>query len=246
MAGEEILPLMGNRGRLVDRVARELERLILADVLKAGTKLPPQHELAEQVGVSRTVIREAIHILETKGLLESKHGVGTLVRQASPDHFTQSMGLLLRSTQISLDDLHQVRSILEVENARLAALNATSQEVQILRSILDEMNSAEADLPKFAEKDAEFHTALAQMTGNPLLVVLIDAIRDLIQEVRISISHQPELKATVMPDHYAILARVEAREADGASNAMRLHLEHARRMQKSYLEHGARSNESFD
>lgn len=244
MAGEELLPLIGNQGRLVDRVAQEIERLIVDGVLEAGTKLPPQRELAEQIGVSRTVIREAMHILETKGLLESRHGFGTLVRQVSPDQFTQRMSWLLRSTNISLDDLHQVRHILEVENVRLAALNATPEGVQTLRRILEEMESAKADIHQFAEKDAEFHTTLARMTDNPLLIVLIDAIRDLIQEVRLSVSRYPELKATVMPDHYAILGRVEAKDSLGACNAMRAHLEHARRVQQLYLEQGEKHNES--
>jgi GntR family transcriptional repressor for pyruvate dehydrogenase complex len=245
MVGEEILPLIGNQGRLVDRVAQEVERLILDGVLEAGTKLPPQRELAEQIGVSRTVIREAMQILETKGLLESRHGFGTLIRQVSPDQFTQSMSWLLRSTKISLDDLHQVRSILEVENVRLAAVNATPEGVQTLRRILEEMDSAQADLHLFAEKDAEFHTALAQMTDNPLLTVLIDAIRDLIQEVRLSISRNPELKAMVMPDHYAILEQVEAKDSEGACTAMRIHLEHARRMQELFLEQGDKHYESI-
>jgi GntR family transcriptional repressor for pyruvate dehydrogenase complex len=244
MAGDEILPLIGNQGRLVDRVAQEIERLILDGVLEAGVKLPPQRELAEQIGVSRTVIREAMHILETKGLLESRHGFGTLVRQVSPDQFTQSMSWLLRSTKISLDDLHQVRSIVEVENVRLAALNATPEGTQNLRRILEEMDSAKSDIQQFADKDAEFHTALAQMTDNPLLTLLIDTIRDLIQEVRLSISRHPRLKATVMPDHYAILERVEARDSEGACNAMRAHLEHARKMQELYLEQGDKQHES--
>jgi len=245
MAGEEILPLIGNQGRLVDRVAQEMERLILDGILEAGTKLPPQRKLAEQIGVSRTVVREAMQILETKGLLESRHGFGTLVRQVSPDQFTQSMSWLLRSTKISLDDLHQVRSILEVENVRLAAINATPEGVQTLRRILEEMDSAQADLHLFAEKDAEFHAALAQMTDNPLLIVLIDTIRDLIQEVRLSISRNPELKAMVMPDHYAILERVEAKDSEGACKAMRVHLDRARRMQELFLEQGDKHYESI-
>ena len=244
MIGEEILPLIGNEGRLVDRVAQEIERLILDGVLEAGAKLPPQRELAEQIGVSRTVIREAMQILETKGLLESRHGFGTVVRQVSPDQFTQSMSWLLRSTRISLDDLHQVRSILEVENVRLAALNATPEGVQILREIMEEMDSAKANIHLFAAKDAEFHSALASMTDNPLLIVLIDTFRNLIQEVRLSISRHPRLKATVIPDHYAILERVEAKDSEGACNAMRIHLEHARKMQELFLEQGENHHES--
>ena len=235
MTDTDLFQSIRSQSRLVDRVVEEIEQLILDGKLKPGMRLPPQRQLAQHTGVSRPVIREAVHILETKGILESKHGIGTIIRPFSNDQFTQGMSWLLRSHNISLDDLHQMRSILEVENARLAALNSTVEGVDSLRKILLEMDSVEDDARLFAGKDAEFHNALAQMTNNPLLVMMIGTVRELLQEVRLSVSRYPDLKASVMPDHYNILECVASGDAEGASQAMRVHLDHARLIQEHFL-----------
>jgi DNA-binding FadR family transcriptional regulator len=136
---------------------------------------------------------------------------------------------------VSLDDMHNVRSILEVENARLATLQATEKDIAELKQTLAEMDNVKDDARAFADKDAEFHTGLARTTHNSLLMVLLDAIRDLMQEIRLSVSKYPDLFATVMPDHYEILERVAARDVDGACQAMQAHLDHARSIQEMFL-----------
>ena len=81
MQNENIFKVIGNEGRLVDRVVNEIQQLIIDKKLEPGMRIPPERELSEQIGVSRTVLREAIQILDVKGLLEVKHGVGTIVRK---------------------------------------------------------------------------------------------------------------------------------------------------------------------
>ena len=226
---------IGNKGRLVDQVVEEIQGLVVNGSLEPGMKLPPERELAEQIGVSRTVIREAVQILVTKGLLETRHGVGTLVCQVSNNHFAESFSLLLLTHAVTLDDLHSVRTILEVEIARLAALQATDVDIAGLRQILAEMEQVKADAQAFADKDAEFHTALAKTSHNPLMIVLLDSIREPMQEVRLSVSRYSDLFATVMPDHSLIVEQVAARNAQGACQAMQAHLVHARTIQEKFL-----------
>jgi DNA-binding FadR family transcriptional regulator len=225
---------IGNKGRLVDQVVEEIQGMIFNGSLEPGTKLPPERQLADQIGVSRTVIREAVQILVTKGLLETKHGIGTVVCQASNDYFAESLNLLLLTHGVTLDDLHHVRSILEVENARLAALQATEADIAGLRRILSEMEGVKSDAQAFADKDAEFHTALAKTSHNPLMIVLLDSIREPMQEIRLSVSRHPDLFATVMPDHTKIVERVVARDPEGAQQAMQAHLDHARKIQELF------------
>ena len=226
---------IGTKVRLVDQVAEAIQNMVVSGQLEPGKRLPPERELAEQIGVSRTVIREAVQILVTKGLLETKHGIGTVVCHASNNHFAESLNLLLLTHGVTLDDLHHVRSILEVENARLAALQATEEDIAGLRRILAEMEQVKADAQAFADKDSEFHAALAQTSHNPLMIVLLDAIREPLQEIRLSVSRYPELFATVMPDHTTIVQRVEVRDPEGARQAMQVHLEHARSIQDKFL-----------
>jgi GntR family transcriptional repressor for pyruvate dehydrogenase complex len=227
--------VIGVKGRLVDRVVEELQRLIIEGHLETGMRLPPERELAAQIGVSRTVVREAVQILTTKGLLETTHGVGTIVRDVTLDNISESLNWLLRTNGVSLDDLHQVRSILEVENIRQAVLLATDEDVADLRRILDEMRTATTNAELFALKDAEFHAALARISQNPLLMILLDSISDLIHEVRINVSQYPDLFATVIPDHDALVDLVAARDVQAACRTMQIHLDHARLIQELFL-----------
>lgn len=235
MGSHNRFAVIGNKGRLVDRVVNEIQRSIVDGQLNVGERLPPERELAEQVGVSRTVIREAVHILVARGLLETKQGVGTTVRQMTSEQIAEPLSLLLRTHDVSIDDLHQVRSILEVEIVGLAATHATRADGTRLRQISARMESVAHDPKAFADGDADFHQTLAQMSRNRLLAVLLDSIRDLMQEIRILVCEHPDLYQTVTPDHGRIVERVVANDPQGARRAMRQHLEHARRIQQDVL-----------
>ena len=223
---------VGTKDRLVDRVVKEIQGAIVERRLVPGTRLPPERELAEQVGVSRTVVREAVHILVTKGLLEARQGVGTVVREVSAEQVAESLSILVQTQRISLDELHHVRSILEVEIAGLAAQHATGEDIAELKSILDAMEAAAQEPEPFGETDGDFHQALARISQNALMVVLLGSIRDVMQAVRLRVYRYPRLYQIVMPDHYRIMERVMAGDVGGAREAMREHLEHARRVQE--------------
>jgi GntR family transcriptional repressor for pyruvate dehydrogenase complex len=234
---ESIFRNVGVQGGLVDRVVKEIQRVIMSGQLEPGMKLLPERELADELGVSRTVIREAVRILVAKGLLETKPGVGTIVRQVSSDQIVEPLSLLLRTQEegISVEHLHQVRHMLEVEIAGLAALQATEDDITELTGILDKMEAVR-DIPEaFVTVDADFHRGLATTTHNPLLIILLDSIRDLMREVRLLATRHPDLRQKVMPDHRKILKCVSAKDPVGARAAMEEHLEHARRFQEELL-----------
>jgi GntR family transcriptional repressor for pyruvate dehydrogenase complex len=228
---------VGTKSGLVDRVVHEIQSVIVGGRLEPGVKLPAERELADELGVSRTVIREAVRILVAKGLLETRPGIGTIVRQVTRDQLLEPLSLLLRTHEdpISVDHLHQVRRILEVEIVALAALQATEEDIAELKQVLAKMEAAR-DIPEeFAAGDADFHQGLARTTHNPLLIILLDSIRDLMQEVRLMVTRHPGLHEQVMPDHYRILERVAAQDPEGARRAMEVHLEHALRIQEELL-----------
>lgn len=229
---------VGSKERLVDRVVNELESLIVAGQLKPATKLPPERELAEQLGVSRTVVREAVRILVTKGLLETKHGVGTIVRQVTREQVVTPLNLFLRMQgggEVSFDDLHQVRSILEIEIAALAASQATKEDISNLKNILAEMKAAQSDSNKLALHDANFHSAIAQTTHNPLLIVLINSIRDLLREYVARVTPYIDPQKDNLSLHEALLERIEAGDADGARQAMQVNLDQMHKNNEMYL-----------
>jgi GntR family transcriptional repressor for pyruvate dehydrogenase complex len=220
---------------LVKRVVDELQGMIVDGELKPGMHLPSQNELAKRLGVSRTVIREAVGILVTKGLLESKHGVGMIVCKIDQAQIVAPLVMLLKTKGITIDDLFQVRSIIEVEIAGLAAKSAKPPDIIELRSIVDEMATISQNPLEYVRLDDKFHRMLASMSENPLLVVLSDSIRDILQEIRLAVSGHPDLAAITRPDHVRILEGIVDRDIDGARKAMLAHLENAKKIQENIL-----------
>lgn len=237
---------IGRKDGLVDRVVQAIEGQILGGRLTVGTKLPPEREFAERLGVSRTVVREAVRILVTKGLLETRHGIGTMVSAVSRGEIVKRLALLLRicDEPVTLEHLHNVRSILEVENAGSVAESATAADIEDLRLLSVGLWTAIDNPDDFAVRDAEFHRRLAQTSRNPLIVSLLDAVHDLycrtgheegnvkgrvIGEFRKQLESEPGRYEQEMATHVRSLERVadcmEMRDASGARRAMREHLE---------------------
>jgi len=218
-------------------VVNEVQRLITAGQIQPGMRLPPERQLCEQFGVSRTVVREAVRILVTKGLLETRPGIGTTACSLTSQQLTRPLSILMQAHQqkITLDHLHQVRKILEVEIARLAALQANEEDLARLGEIVQSMQEVQGEARQFALLDGEFHQALAATTHNPLLALLLDSIHDLMWDVRLMVQQHPDLAQTVIPDHQRILESIASRQPQAASQAMQEHLDHARLIQERFL-----------
>ena len=234
---------VGGKDRLVDRVVAEFEQLIISGKLAPGAKLPPERELAQTMGVSRTVLREAVRIVAAKGFLETKHGVGTSVRELTSQHVVEPLGLYLRAQEggaISFHHLHLVRSLLEVEIAGIAAELATESEIAKLRRVFESMVEADGDIDLLAERDSEFHRTLAEMTHNPLLLVLMDSIRELLREYIALVTVYLDPLEDNIRLHGMLLERVAARDREGARGAMQVNLDQMRRNTELYtrLTHG--------
>lgn len=230
---------VGSKQKLVDRVVYALEELIISRQLEPDTKLPPERDLADQLGVSRTVLREAVRILVTKGLLETQPGKGTLVRKLTREQVVEPLSLLLRnhtSGEISFDQLYQVRSILEVEIAGLAASQASEADITCLKQIVANMEATQNDVVTLAVHDADFHSALAKMTHNPLLAILVDSIRDLLQEYVARVTPYLDPSQENLPLHQKLLERIEARDVAGARQAMQENLDQMHRNTERYAE----------
>jgi GntR family transcriptional repressor for pyruvate dehydrogenase complex len=235
MEHDDLFQNVGSKAKLVDRVVDNIQGLIIEGQLEPGTRLPPEREFADRMGVSRSVLREAVRILGTKGLLETRHGVGTVVRQLTSDQFLEPLHLLLQTNELSVEQLHQVRSILEVGVVRLAAKRAAPEDLAELRGILRQMAAAEGATTAFVVLDDGYHSALAKATHNPLLVLLCDSIGAIMHEVRLQVHEHTELAQTALPDHLQILAAIEAHEAEHAAAAMQKHLDNALCFQREYL-----------
>jgi GntR family transcriptional repressor for pyruvate dehydrogenase complex len=213
---------------LANRVTNQIEQLMMDGRLQPGDRLPPERELARQFGVSRTVVREAVRALAAKSLLEVEPGSGTTVRSPTPKSVAQSMTMLLRATrtEIDYDKVHEVRRILEVEIAGLAAERRTDEDLKEMEEILRQTAEAEIqdDRESFPECDVAFHAALACATHNELFSLLLDSMADIMIKVRQLGFEVPDMPMRALRHHCAIFERVKAGDPKGARRAMREHL----------------------
>jgi GntR family transcriptional repressor for pyruvate dehydrogenase complex len=228
-AGTRGLAPLIRAGRLSDRVAEQMLAAILASGLPAGSHLPSERELGEQFGVSRTVIREATRSLVAKGVLDVRPGTGLTIAAADPASVAESMNLYLRGKSIPYEKVHEVRTMIEIQVAGLAAERGAEEGIAVLARIheqLRELTKAD-DFEALAIADVEFHRQLARMTGNELHLLMLDSIGDVLLEVRYETVANREDSLVAVAAHGRVLERVTARDPAGAREAMAIHLEQA-------------------
>src|SRR6202049_1247352 len=176
--------------RLYEQIVQQIEESILAGALKPGDQLPAERDLAQQFGVSRTAVREAVKTLREKGLVEASPGRGTFIRDGTAQAIRQSLGLMTRIGQPEgTFHLAEVREILEPEIAALAAARVEKQHVFTMREAYEAMDRSRQDSDAFTEADLDFHLSLAEAAGNPLILSLLDSIVGLLREQRMRVFH---------------------------------------------------------
>ncbi|MBS1860774.1 MAG: FadR family transcriptional regulator [Actinobacteria bacterium] len=212
--------------RLSDRVAELMLDTILSRQLQPGDPLPSERELGDQFGVSRTVIREAVRSLSAKGVVSSLPGRGLVVAALDPEDVSSSMSLYLRGQAggIPYERIHEVRSALEVDLIGRAAERASEEDLEKLREAHERMGSTLDDLEGASQADVAFHRALAESTDNVLYLIMLDSIGDVLLDIRRRTLGLPDDAPRGHKEHAAILAAVEAHDAERAREAMRAHL----------------------
>lgn len=224
----DIIQLIPRDATLAQHVAVQLERLIVQQHFETGDRLPPERELAERFGVSRTVVREAVRTVASKGLLDVRAGSGTVVRKPSSDTVAASVALLLSMNgQMTPAKIVEVRRILEVEIAGLAARRRTADDLLRLESIIRSAAEELDDPDTFIATDVAFHAALAQATQNELFSVLLASIANVMTEVRIVGLRVPGTPERALRYHRDVFAAVERGDRDLAREAMNRHMDEA-------------------
>jgi GntR family transcriptional repressor for pyruvate dehydrogenase complex len=186
--------------------------------------LPSERELAEQFKVSRSSVREAIRSLELQGLVVSRRGSGTFINTENLDSVLALVAATFNTGQEALQDIFEMRHILEPQIAALAAERATPEEVARLREILDQQQRQVDQGETGVESDTAFHFTLASATRNPSLVKLVSAVEDILQRSRDRSLQEPGRPQRSLASHCQILDMVAAGDAEGARKAMEHHL----------------------
>jgi GntR family transcriptional regulator, transcriptional repressor for pyruvate dehydrogenase complex len=210
--------------RLSDKVADMMLETILSRRLRVGDRLPSERELGEQFGVSRTVVREAVRALVAKGVIEVRSGSGLRVAAVNAAAVSESMSLFLRGGDLDIEKVHEVRRLIEVHIAGLAAERASSDDIAQLREIHERMRREAGDVEAAARDDLEFHRVIALATHNELFLVLMDSIGSSLIDIRRENLGSGSAPAT-LDQHERVLERIAAHDPEGARAAMTDHLE---------------------
>ncbi len=222
--------------RLYRRIADQIAALIDRGEYPAGARLPAERELARELGVSRTSVREAIISLEIAGKVEVRVGNGIFVRPHAaglPREDDDGPGPF---------DLLAARRMIEGEIAAAAAKLAKRPDLKALRATLDEMRDADDDFARRDTADREFHLRIAEITRNGALAHVVAALweqrgGELWTRIEKHF-HTPELRARTIEDHAAIVDALEAGDPDAARAAMQRHLARVAREFQRRLEPG--------
>jgi len=245
--------------RLADDIVTQLEAMILEGTLKAGERLPAERALAEQFGVSRPSLREAIHKLAAKGLLVSRHGGGNFVAESLGSTFSDPLLHLLENNDDAQRDLLEFRHTLEGSCAYYAALRATEVDRQRLTEAFEALQACYAQEGKVtrAEEgaaDAQFHLAIAEASHNAVLLHTIRGLFDLLRRNVVTniggmYALRDETRDMLMSQHRELYETIMARRADEARDVIHRHINYvqevlaegqqeARRLARAQRRHG--------
>src|SRR6202049_125775 len=208
--------------RLYEQIVQQIEESVQKGTLKEGDQLPAERELAQQFGVSRTAVREAIKALHEKGLVDAFPGRGTFITSGNSNSMRQSLDRILKSGQADgASHLTEIREILEPEIAALAAARADEQDLATMREAVAVMDNARQDADAYIEADLDFHLALAEAAGNPFILSLIDSIVGMLREQRIGIFQVKGGAGRGQYHHKKILEAIENRDSVGGREEMK-------------------------
>ena len=232
------------RRKLSHEVLDRLLARITRGELATGEHLPSERDLMSQYQVGRPAVREAMQALERMGLIAITHGERARIVAPSArtivDQIGQTARHLLATSPTSLEQLKEARLLFEVGVVRTAAERAVDADIAALRLCLDEHRAAAgvvaapAHMDEFLQKDMAFHRQIAAMTGNAIYVALSEAMLDWLAEFHTGLVRLHGAEQLTIEEHTAIFARVAARDAAGAAEAMTRHLTRANRLYRQF------------
>jgi GntR family transcriptional repressor for pyruvate dehydrogenase complex len=216
------------RSNISNQVFEQLKQSIITKEWAPGTKIPSENELSAMLHVSRISVREALHKLESLGLIEPRHGEGTFIKELSSAlHMNQLIPMMYLDEQ-DLINVLETRKILETECAKLAAIRANEEDIDNLSSILEKMKLSKKnnDEKRFSEEDIEFHIEITKMSKNPIVIKMICILQDILR------SSYFEIVAKIGPFrgaayHEEIFNAIKVHDAELAGEIMASHLESA-------------------
>lgn len=217
-------PWLKPRPVLHTKVAEIISEQIISGKYPPNTLLPPEPQLCQRMGVSRTVIREAVKRLESSGLVHVRRGIGTTVLDARHDSVSRPLKILLRRRNNSVQDLLEVRKIVEVGIAGLAAQRRKRENLQSMEQAIRMMHDTPGEPEGYIHADLGFHTEVARATQNPTFLIILEVFQELLRESRVASFSGPRVVLMRAAQHDRIYQAIRKRDVRGAQVAMLDHL----------------------
>lgn len=218
-----------NPAKTSEIVARRIADEIVRKQMVPGDRLPAETEMMGSFDVGRSTIREALRLLETRGVLVIKRGPGggPVVRRPRPEDLSEALTLLLQLEGASLRDVIDARQALEPTLARLAAERISDGELDALEGTVLRMREAAGDHEVFLEQNWVFHKLISRAARSVPLQAFVDSLKSIWDGAIGGVTYSASQHERVANAHDAIIAALRARDADGATSAMNAHLAEA-------------------
>lgn len=215
--------------RVYEMVTDRLKALITSGNYKVGDALPTEREFAQDLGVSRSAVREAMIILQRLDMIDNSPGKPTVIKRVTVPSVNEHLFEILQKEDRSIMNILELRKGIEIEAASLAAKRRSGKDLKFLKDTFDSLKM-EVERGKLAAKeDHDFHITVARMTKNDLYVSAMTAISDLLynslEKTRAKTLTRPGGPEVVLSEHEAIFNAIKNRDAKEARRAMRAHLE---------------------
>lgn len=217
--------------RAFETIIASLREMMASGELRPGDRLPAERDFAQQFGVSRTSVREALRVLETLGVISVRRGAehGATLMPEPSNAFATTFGLLMDLRHITPAEMLEFRLMLELGAARSVAARRDPQALADLRALVDEMEDEDTDDADFHRLDASFHVALLKATRNRLVDLvesgLDSALRRMITDVAGAWRDQETLRRELTQQHREILAALERGDGEEAARLLSLHIQ---------------------
>jgi len=211
---------------LTDEAITKLRNMIQTGELRPGSRLPPEHQLALEMGLSRSGVREAVKVLESARVLDVRRGDGTYVTSLAPTLLLEGVGFAVELLQgETLLEVMEVRRLLEPAVTGVAALRITDDQLEQLSMILTRMQESAADPEKLMEADVEFHQLVTASTGNETLTSLLDGLSSRTARARVWRGIvEGNVTQNTLDEHRAIFMALRARDPFLATSAALMHV----------------------
>ncbi len=226
--------------KVYEQIIEQIRELIYEGELKKGDKLPSERQLKKDLGVSRASIREAFSALEMIGLIESRPGEGTFIRDSFDEDIFNPLSLILLLNDNVAEELLELRRVLEIDCVKLAAARATEAEIKEMESYIEDLLSSSGYEKESIMADKMFHYTIARASGNKVLLFFMRSISEAmdfhIKNTRTKLVSKEETMSDFARQHQKIFQALKSHNPEQAGAEMKNHLDYVEKLINKEIE----------